>query len=126
LIHAAQGIEQENGEHMLRLGNETNLGRANRRLNLVGKANLRPERKQEKRRRQNSIEKRAAHEELRLHTGSALQENEPAQIKKRRVLRFVSNTERMQKSNFSLNLNKIPTITEVTVLPPSFKLKSKN
>jgi hypothetical protein len=40
LIHAAQGIEQENGEHMLRLGNETNLGRANRRLNLVGKANL--------------------------------------------------------------------------------------
>jgi hypothetical protein len=40
LIHAAQGIEQENGEHMLRLGSETNLGRANRRLNLVGKANL--------------------------------------------------------------------------------------
>jgi hypothetical protein len=77
-----------------------------------------PELKQEKRRRQNSIEKRAAHEELGLHTGSALQENEPAQMKRRRVLRFVSNT--------SLNLNKISTITDVTVLPPSFKLKSKN
>jgi hypothetical protein len=85
-----------------------------------------PELKQEKRRWQNSIEKRAAHEELGLHTGSALQENEPAQMKKRRVLRFVSNIERMQKSNFSLNLNKIPTITEVTALPPSFELKSKN
>jgi hypothetical protein len=129
LIHAAQGIEQENGEHMLRLGNETNLGRANRRLNLVGKANLGADTGTETRkkwRRQNSIEKRAAHEELGLHTGSALQENEPAQMKRRRVLRFVSNTERMQKSNFLLNSNKIPTITEVTALSPSFELKSKN
>jgi hypothetical protein len=49
---------------------------------------------------ENSIEKRTAHEELRSE----------------------SNIERMQKSNVSLNSNKIPTITttEVSALPPSF------